>query len=357
MYRFQLEKYSGIVSRHTCPQCKQKRSFTKYIDKEGKITFPDYVGRCNRTEKCNYHFTPKDYFHNHPELNESFDMVRAKIAMPKPKEIKAISQIDPINIIRTLGFYSRNNLYKFFIKNFGEEQTESVFRKYQIGTSKHWDGATVFWQQDINGRIRTGKIMLYNPDTGKRVKQPHNHINWVHSVLKCQDYNLKQCFFGEHLLDKNPKQTVAIVESEKTALIAALYLPTLIWIATGGKQGMLKDENLKIFKGRKVLLFPDLGATQEWKAKLPIFRNLGIEAILSEYLENNATEQQKQEGRDIADFLLESNHPEAILYQMTTKNPDLKTLIKTFDLKLVNISEMSSAQKSVNKPRKNSIKI
>lgn len=42
--------------------------------------------------------------------------------------------------------------------------------------------------------------MLYNPTTGKRIKEPYNHVTWVHSVLHKEDYNLKQCFFGEHLL-------------------------------------------------------------------------------------------------------------------------------------------------------------
>ncbi|MGZ7117701.1 MAG: hypothetical protein ACXVHS_09700 [Methanobacterium sp.] len=29
---------------------------------------------------------------------------------------------------------------------------------------------------DISGGIRAGKIMLYNVTSGKRVKQPYNHI-------------------------------------------------------------------------------------------------------------------------------------------------------------------------------------
>ena len=58
-HRFILEPYKGIATRHTCPECHKKRSFARYIDTEGKIEFPPYVGRCNHEQSCGYHFTPK----------------------------------------------------------------------------------------------------------------------------------------------------------------------------------------------------------------------------------------------------------------------------------------------------------
>ena len=61
-HRFILEPYKGIATRHTCPECHKKRSFARYIDTEGKIEFPPYVGRCNHEQSCGYHFTPKDFF-------------------------------------------------------------------------------------------------------------------------------------------------------------------------------------------------------------------------------------------------------------------------------------------------------
>lgn len=30
----------------------------------------------------------------------------------------------------------------------------------------------MFWQIDINGLVRTGKIMCYNPENGHRIKEP-----------------------------------------------------------------------------------------------------------------------------------------------------------------------------------------
>jgi len=71
-YRYILEPYKGIATRHTCPACEQKRCFSRYIDSENKISFPSHVGRCDREEKCGYHFTPKQYFKENPERREEF---------------------------------------------------------------------------------------------------------------------------------------------------------------------------------------------------------------------------------------------------------------------------------------------
>ena len=106
-----------------------------------------------------------------------------------------------------------------------------LMRRYHVGTSKHWQGATVFWQKDCKDRVRTGKIILYNPQTGKRVKQPFCHVTWVHSALHLTDFNLRQCFFGEHLLTSEKNKPVGLVESEKTALVCSIHLPHFTWIA------------------------------------------------------------------------------------------------------------------------------
>ena len=58
------------LQRHTCPNCHRKRCFSKYIDTEKQIQFPDYVGRCDHEQKCGYHFTPRDYFERNPSEKE-----------------------------------------------------------------------------------------------------------------------------------------------------------------------------------------------------------------------------------------------------------------------------------------------
>jgi len=70
-YRYQLEKYRGRATRYNCPQCGRKQSFTKYIDTyNNNVYINDKVGKCNRLDKCGYHYTPKQYFEDNPWLKE-----------------------------------------------------------------------------------------------------------------------------------------------------------------------------------------------------------------------------------------------------------------------------------------------
>ena len=88
---------------------------------------------------------------------------------------------------------------------------------------------------DTNEQIRGAKIMLYNEHTGKRVKEPYNHINWLHKAIKEPSFNLCQCLFGLHLINEDYQKEIAIVESEKTAITMSTYVPDYICLATGSK--------------------------------------------------------------------------------------------------------------------------
>ena len=218
---------------------------------------------------------------------------------------KPISLISNDMLKKSLAGYETNNLVTFLINLFGENVTSELISKYFIGSSRYWQGATVFWQIDSKGKVRTGKIMLYNPYTGKRVREPHNYITWVHTALKMQDYNLKQCLFGEHLLKGNTKP-VAIVESEKTAIIASVYLPQFIWVATGAISN-LKPERCNVLKGRNVTLYPDLKAFDTWKEKAKELSHITKFAI-SNLLERKAPEKDREEGYDLADYLIKYDY-------------------------------------------------
>lgn len=159
----------------------------------------------------------------------------------------------------------------------------------------------------------------------------------VHFLIHKDGFRLKRCFFGEHLLTKDITKSVAIVESEKSALIVSSNLPQYLWIASGGKNGCFREENLSVLKGRNVVLFPDLGATDDWLARIATIQRMGITVKLFDYLEKNATPEQRENRFDIADFLLEMKQPQAILQGMIAKNPSLNLLIK--ELRLVFIEE------------------
>ncbi|PRY09036.1 hypothetical protein CLV24_11987 [Pontibacter ummariensis] len=219
---------------------------------------------------------------------------------------KPASTIDPSVFRASLSGYASNRFTVYLADHFGYDIASQLIERYFIGTSKYWDGATVFWQIDNTGCIRSGKIMLYNPVTGKRSKDTGKYPTWVHTALKLKNFNLKQCFFGEHLLQVEKGKPVAVVESEKTAIIASVYLPQFTWLATGGKGGLNAEKCLAL-QGRKVVLFPDLNAFDSWKCKA--MELSGIAAFtLSELLEKKATEDERAQGLDLADYLIRFNH-------------------------------------------------
>ena len=168
-----------------------------------------------------------------------------------------------------------------------------------VGTSNQFNSSTVFWQMDNTGNIRSGKIMNYDTSTGKRQKNKDGKplIHWAHSVLKIPNYNLKQCLFGLHLLNDNVKQ-VAIVESEKTALIMSIESPNYTWMSTGSLQGF-KYEYLAPLKGTAIIAFPDKGGYAQWQKTADILNDKGFDIKVSQFLENK----EYDDGWDLVDVL------------------------------------------------------
>ena len=215
-YRFSLQKYKR-GSKLSCPKCGKKQCFVKYIDSQGEIIFPDYVGRCDHEQSCQYHYTPSDYFHDNPMVVDYNKDNFIEADKPKPNLLPPTSFVVNELMKRTLTNYGMNPLYIYLSGMLGKDETSRIFQLYHVGTSKKWGGSTVYWQIDWQGNVRTGKIMLYDAETGHRTKEPRSYVSWVHTELNLPNYNLKQCLFGEHLLSENPTKPVAIVESEKSA--------------------------------------------------------------------------------------------------------------------------------------------
>jgi hypothetical protein len=296
--KYILERYNG-KNRFTCPSCGKHKEFSRYIDVEAGEEMADHVGKCNRADKCGYHFTPKQYFESHGVKTYSGGSFK-----PKARCFKEMFTI-PLDLMEdSLCEYNKNN-FALMLKNlFGEEEAVKLIVNYAcLGTSTRYPGAVIFWQLDVLGRVRTGKIINYDVSTFKRIK---DSTKWAHgnSTNIPENKELKQCFFGEHLLRDNSEKVIAIVEAEKTAVICSYYMPEYIWLAAGSLEG-LNQSKFQALKGRKVVLFPDLGAGYDkWRKKAEEFKSIANIKV-SDYLERIATPEQIASGYDLADFLIE----------------------------------------------------
>jgi hypothetical protein len=320
-------------TRYRCPNCQQRdKTFSLYIDTETGEHIHPSVGRCNRESNCGYHYTPKQYFQDN---NISFDTPQPKAYKPRPITPQKPTSFIPSEVFKaSLKAHETNHFVNFLITLFGVEVTNELISRYFIATSKHWKGATVFWQIDTQGKVRTGKIMLYSPTTGKRAKEPFNHIGWVHKAIKQPEFELRQCLFGSHLLIDKTKP-VAIVESEKTAVIASVYLPQFIWLASSGLDGLNIDK-CSVLKGRTVALFPDLSkpkieskptAFEIWSSKAKELSHLANFTV-SDLLERKATAAERKQGFDLADHLIKFDYKAFAIPEPPQPAPALQTLVE-----------------------------
>ena len=280
-YKYQFDKSS---KKFNCPQCGKKR-FVKYVETETGYYADNKYGRCDRQDSCGYSMYPD----NNSILNYEY------IAPPTVKP----SYIESKTLKKTLTKYEINPLTSYLYKYFDKDKVDITIYKYKVGTSNMFNSSTVFWQIDSSGNIRSGKIMAYDVTSGKRLKKNDGSplISWAHTALRLPKFNLNQCLFGLHLLSESEKQ-VAVVESEKTAIIMSIELPQYTWMATGSLSGF-KDEYLKPLKSKEIIAFPDKGGYKEWKTTANNLNRKGFNLRVSKLLEVDEYEM----GWDIVDLI------------------------------------------------------
>ncbi len=251
----------------------------------------DDCGICDHSNRCGYHYPPRELFRDHPELRPD-DMSR-----DYPQVGRGFPSRDS-GFIRANGsqmFALQSNEYhqtEFFPLSWAEKATrrESTFSRWFM--SLPWDdelkrkvlaeyyvGATendvfvdrqnrgkaaVFWMIDEQQRVHDAKLIAYNPD-GHRAQGWGNSMRSIceKSGKGPQLEQTEKVLFGLHLIERYPEKTVYIVESEKSALICACQYPQHLWLATGGC-GNLQASKLKPLMNRKIVVCPDSGEYHKW---------------------------------------------------------------------------------------------
>lgn len=322
-YRYTLERGS---QKHICPGCGKKR-FVRFIDTDTGEYMPAAYGRCDREINCGYFHKPENGTMAHMERGKNrhgkplYDHQRSK-----KQVIKTSATYIPFDILtQSQQGYETNHFVTYLRSLFGIDITNKLIQRYRIGSSGgRWPGATVFWWVDVSGNVRAGQVKQFD-QTGHTAKSMDgsSRTTWVHSILKYsheakqkslpgwlsaylgQGGNFVSCLFGEHLLTENTVKPVAIVEAPATAIVASVYLPAFVWLATGSLS-YLTAARIQVLSGRQVFLFPDLSADGRafalWSNKAKELAGIGT-IIVSDLLEHSAAITERAQGLDLRDYL------------------------------------------------------
>lgn len=342
-HRYSLEKGS---KKHLCPNC-NKKTFVLYVDNKTGDHLPEQYGRCDRESKCSYHLNPyldgyakaiqEKEKGNRSELPSNWKPQRKRVT-PQPTPEPVFFDFDTFKQTLEPERYEKNtfiqNLFYRVKFPFEVDEVTKVIQLYRLGTviKGSWTGAVTLPYIDKKGFVRTVQVKKFDEQNHTTVQNKLDKVilsglkkenravpEWLAKHIEYGDeYGYFTCLFGEHILSKYPYNPVALVEAPKTAVYSTLYfgLPetpeSLIWLAVYNKSSFSFDK-LKALQGRFVYVFPDLskdGNTfKEWEAKANEYESRlpGIHFIFSNLLEQLASERDKSEGNDLADYLIKQD--------------------------------------------------
>ena len=223
-------------------------------------------------------------------MTPSFRELRQELGLPRPaKDVVQVSADSD---------FCREVLARGWLT---EEQMAHAAERYRLGRSR--SGRCIFWMIDETGRVYDG----------------HIGNSWVSTMLKARepellkDWHTEHCLLGLHQLKNEKikelknKTSVAVVESERSAVILSEVLPEYIWLASVYPMN-LNVRTLQPLCGRRVVLCPPTDETGEtYLAWLEVAdqarRMLHLDVSVSTVLEERATEEQKRRKIDLVEYL------------------------------------------------------
>jgi hypothetical protein len=335
-YRYIFNKGS---KKHHCPNCDKKR-FVRYIDKQTGEYLPERYGRCDRESKCGCFLNPYEDGYAKAVWKQEHGNKRGWKLQPQQSIQKPSNQPErafiPFDVFkRTRAGYQHNTFIQNMLSRiafpFEVKDIERVIALYHLGTVQHGyrKGAVTLPFIDVDGNVRAVQVKHFNH---------HNHTtatDFLHSIIeKHNTQNNKplpewleaykrnetkvSCLFGEHLLRQYPHNPIALVEAPKTAIYGTLYFgfpeqpEDLLWLAVYNLSSLNLGKCMAL-KSRSVYLFPDLSkdgkAFDLWSNKsTEIQKQLpGTYFQVSDLLEEHAPLQDKEQGQDIADYLIKQD--------------------------------------------------
>lgn len=288
-YKYHLQPYSR-TSKRTCPKCGKSKCFTLYLDAEDRPVGNEF-GRCDHAG-CGYF--------RYPSADTSPTTAAPIVTTQQPPQYYTKAEVQKYR-----AFEMDNTLSQYLANKFLDiDRLKSVFRDYCIGSVEN---GIIFWQIDETFKIHRGKVMWYK-DNGHRMKLTRtdgSEYGKVQMMWKYLNHDRERepemCYFGQHLVSIYNDKPLAIVESEKTAIIMSYIYPEFVWLAT------LSLNNFQTYRmnflreiRRPITIFPDCDGTDQWEQKTAAIRELmpGIKIAVNPF--THIFGEGKQDLADIA---------------------------------------------------------
>ena len=164
------------------------------------------------------------------------------------------------------------------------------------------------------GKTKTGMPIYWMIDDLLRPLNAHIGTTWISTLLKHREplianWQVEHCLFGLHLLAKSVS-SIAIVESESSAIVLSALFPESIWMAYTTTSHLSPDLFYPL-EGHIVTIYP---RTDPNLSNYLFFQDLinltqkyyDIDIYVDTTLEDKATPDQKERCIDLLDYLKES---------------------------------------------------
>ena len=261
----------------------------------------------------------------------------------------------------------RSNLFSYLIKKFPKHSDviRDVFWSYRVGFSAKeringCSACSTFPSIDVEGNVHKIKIIPFPTSDHHRIKDKTSKRPFDMKTI--QGKNVSGCYFGLHLLPLYPSKHIAIVESEKTALVASIFYPQFLWIATQGK-GYLDKYRSEVLRGRVLVLFPDRDALEDnekgrgWKERARELEAAGHTVVIADELLKQCPADSTTDICDIIISTFKDSEPEPpkkelspkeeaeLLFEEMKKNcPALAEFAEKFELEPESVQSLTTEE-------------
>lgn len=348
-----LSRCHGTPDKESLAKWRTEKQYTRYLHTESEArAFIAAIAKANGLDTSRLTLQQDERQHPRPLKPQQIRI----LPVEPQKEIRYINS----RVVEKMRLNAKETALFFFISREWDTATaESVFNTYKIGGT---DAAKLHDRQgfavaslpyiDNLGNCVDCKLWSVDPTNGSSHDQKGKRIfaNWALAMVRQSDHRAPWCNFGDHLTTARPNDTIAIVESEKSALIAAIALPQYVWVAVGSLNN-LTPERCKQYQGRKVIICPDRDATKAWEEKAKALQGVGVEAQINYFVAKTEGEPKD----DIADLLLRRrrgtlevkkrqekrpsvlDEAQKVWEQLKAASPCIETLEKSLNLQVIGI--------------------